>query len=290
LPACCCQPAVAGGVIYADLWGELSTHLAPQALFAQSSPVREPLLQAFPFPSTLGKVTLHPHCQACVFIYNSCGRWVIPPLLWSFPPTATFTGFPAPDYWAVLLLLPAAMFVYSSHGKWVFPPLLWSFPPSTTLTSFPTPGCWARAPLPPEPLRPTQLVYLQSREGFPSPNLQQSGCPTLFPKCLYCSYCLVLTFSFFPGGRSVWPGDYAALAQACLWEYHRTAKLTWSASSQVIWARASSSVFNSSTWTSIQIAVLENLSRFLSFLFWHLSYTPSLLFLFCFWDSVSMTI
>jgi hypothetical protein len=28
LPACCCQPAVAGSVIYADLWGELSTHLA----------------------------------------------------------------------------------------------------------------------------------------------------------------------------------------------------------------------------------------------------------------------
>jgi hypothetical protein len=33
-----CQPAVAGGVIYADLRSELSTHLAPQALFTQSSP------------------------------------------------------------------------------------------------------------------------------------------------------------------------------------------------------------------------------------------------------------
>jgi hypothetical protein len=39
LPACRCQPAVAGGVIYADLRSELSTHLAPQALFTQSSPV-----------------------------------------------------------------------------------------------------------------------------------------------------------------------------------------------------------------------------------------------------------
>jgi hypothetical protein len=28
-PARCCPRAVAGGVIYADLWGELSTHLAP---------------------------------------------------------------------------------------------------------------------------------------------------------------------------------------------------------------------------------------------------------------------
>jgi hypothetical protein len=47
LPACCCQPAVAGCVIYADLWGELSTHLALQALFIQSSPVHKPLLQAY---------------------------------------------------------------------------------------------------------------------------------------------------------------------------------------------------------------------------------------------------
>jgi hypothetical protein len=81
LPARCCQPAVAGGFIYADLWGELSTHLAPQALFAQSSPVRKPLLQAFPFVSTLGEVTLHQLSQAGVFIYSSCGKWVFPPLL-----------------------------------------------------------------------------------------------------------------------------------------------------------------------------------------------------------------
>jgi hypothetical protein len=78
LPACLCQPAVAGGVIYADLWGELNTLLAPQALFTQSSPVHEPQLQAFPFPSTLGEVTLHPLSQAFVFIYSSCGKWVFP--------------------------------------------------------------------------------------------------------------------------------------------------------------------------------------------------------------------
>jgi hypothetical protein len=197
LPACCSQPAVAGSVVYADLWGELNTQLSLQSLFVQSSPVPEPLLQAFPFPSTLGKVTLHLHCQACVFIYSSCGRWIFPPLLCSFPIT-TFTSFPAPDYWAVLLLLPAAMFVHSSRGKWVFPPLLWSISPSATLTSFPAPGCWVRTPLPPEPLPPAGLVYLQSREGFPSPDLQRSGRPTLFPACLNCSYCLLLSFSFFP--------------------------------------------------------------------------------------------
>jgi hypothetical protein len=90
---------VAGSIIYADLWVELSTHLALQALFAQSTNVREPLLQAFPFPSPLGKVTLHPHSQACVFIYSSCWRWVFPSLLWSFPPTTILTSFPAPGCW-----------------------------------------------------------------------------------------------------------------------------------------------------------------------------------------------
>jgi hypothetical protein len=90
-------------------WGELSTHLALQALFTQSSPVHEPLLQAFPFPSTLGKVTLHPLSQACMFIYSSCGKWVFAPLLCSFPTTTTFTSFSALDYWAVLLLLPATV-------------------------------------------------------------------------------------------------------------------------------------------------------------------------------------
>jgi hypothetical protein len=98
-PAHCCQPAVAGGFIYADLRCELDTHLAPQALFTQSSPGREPLLQAFPFPSTLGEVTLHPLSQACVFIYSSRGKWAFPPILWSFPPTTTFTSFPAPGCW-----------------------------------------------------------------------------------------------------------------------------------------------------------------------------------------------
>jgi hypothetical protein len=74
LPACCYQPVVAGGVIYADLRGELNTHLALHVLFTQSSPVHEPLLQAFPFPSTLGEVTLHPLSQAWVFVYSSRGK------------------------------------------------------------------------------------------------------------------------------------------------------------------------------------------------------------------------
>jgi hypothetical protein len=137
LPAHCCQPAVARGIIYADLWGELNTHLVLQALFTQSSPVREPLLQAFPFPSTLAEVTLHPLSLACMFVYSSCGRWVFPPLLWSFPPSATLTNFPTPGCWACApaptRASPArpSLFIYSS-GK-DSPPLLFRFqgtPPS----------------------------------------------------------------------------------------------------------------------------------------------------------------
>jgi hypothetical protein len=48
----------------------------------------------------LGKVTLHPLSLACVFVYSSRGRWVFPLLLWSFPPTATLTSFPAHGCWA----------------------------------------------------------------------------------------------------------------------------------------------------------------------------------------------
>jgi hypothetical protein len=134
-----------------------------------------PLLQAFPFPSTLGEVTLHPLSQACMFIYNS-------------------------------------------RGKWIFPPLLWSFPPSATLTSFPTPGCWVHAAA---PILSGQawFVYLLFQDGFPSPLLWRSGHPTLFALCLYCSYCLLLSLSFFPGWGLVCPGGYADLAQGCLWEY-----------------------------------------------------------------------
>jgi hypothetical protein len=151
--------------------------------------VCKPLLQAFPLPSTQGEVTLHLLSQACMFVYSSRGKWVFPPLLWSFPPTATFTSFSAPDYWAVLLLLPAAVFVYSSHGRWVFPLSCGVFLPLPLSQAFAE-----HAP----PLPPAWLVYLQFREGFPSPNLWHSVHPTLFPMCLNCSYCLLLSFSFCP--------------------------------------------------------------------------------------------
>jgi hypothetical protein len=212
LPARCCQPAVAGGVVYADLWGELSTHLALQALFAQSSPVREPLLQAFPFPSTLGKVTLHLRCQACVFIYSSCGRWVFPPSCAVFLPSLLSQAFLLLITWRCCCSCqpPCLFTVHMGSGSSLLSYEVFLLPPLSQAFLLLVAG--HVPPFLPEPLLPAQLVYLQSREGFPSPNLWHSGRPTLFSTCLYCSYCLLLSFSFFPGWRSVFPGGYAALA------------------------------------------------------------------------------
>jgi hypothetical protein len=36
---------------------------------------------------------------ASVFVYSSCGKWVYPTLLWSFPPYAILTSFPVPCCW-----------------------------------------------------------------------------------------------------------------------------------------------------------------------------------------------
>jgi hypothetical protein len=161
----------------------------------------------------LGKVTLCLCSQACVFIYSSCGRWVFPPLLCSSPSTTTFTSFPAPDYWAVLLFLPATMFVYSSCGKGSSLLSCGVFLPLPLSQAFPLLVAGRTPLLPPEALQPARLVYLQSQEGFPSPNLWCSVHPTLFPACLICSYCLLLSFSFFPwlevslsrGAMLLWP-------------------------------------------------------------------------------------
>jgi hypothetical protein len=81
-----------------------------------------PLLQAFPFQSTLGEVTLHPLSQACVFIYSSLGRWVFPPLPWIFPPTAAFTSFSTPDCWACTAAPASQACLFTAHvGSGSFP-------------------------------------------------------------------------------------------------------------------------------------------------------------------------
>jgi hypothetical protein len=74
-------------------------------------------------------------------------------------------------------------------------------------------------PLPLEPLQPGLVCLFTVPGRIPLPPLWSSGHPTLFALCLYCSYCLLFNFSFFPGWGSDCPGGYADLAQGCLWEY-----------------------------------------------------------------------
>jgi hypothetical protein len=193
LPACCCQPAVAGGVIYADLRGDLNTHLALQALFTQSSPVCKTLLQAFSFPSTLGEVTLHLLSQACVFVYSSQSG-----------------ASPLPVEFSSL------RHSHKLSCSW----LLGSRPHSCRSLSG----------------QPGLFIYSSGKDSLP-PIFGAQGAPPSFP---FVFIVLIAYFSvslFFPGWRSVCAGGYAALAQGCLWEYHSTAKLTLSVSSQAVWAR-----------------------------------------------------
>jgi hypothetical protein len=179
----------------------------------------EPLLQAFPFPSTLEEVTLHQLSQACVFIYSSHEKWVFPPLLWSFPHPATFTNFLTPGC-RVCAAAPAfsgLACLFTAHvgsgpcpfscGVFLPPPLLQAFPLLVA----------GRVP----PLLPSLawLVYLQFCEGFSSPAFSAQGTP---PSLLYVFIVVIAYYSvslFFPGWGSVCPGGYADLAQGCLWEY-----------------------------------------------------------------------
>jgi hypothetical protein len=106
-------------------------------------------------------------------------------------------------------------------GNWVFPPLLWSFPPSATLTSFPAPGCWAHAPAPTRgsPARPGLFIYSPGKDSLP-PIFGAQCTPPSFPRVCIALIVYYSVSLFSPGWRSVCPGGYAALAQACLWEYH----------------------------------------------------------------------
>jgi hypothetical protein len=183
LPTPCCQSAVPGGIIYADLRGELNTHLAIQALFTQSS-VSEPLLQAFPFPTTLGEVTLHPLSLACVFIYSSRGKWVFPSSCGVFLPPSLLQVF-------LLLItrrcccscqLPCLFTAHVEGGSSPSPVEFSSLHQSHKVSHSWLLGTCPRSHRSLSGL--AHLVYLQFQEGFPSLPFQHSMCPTLFPVSL----------------------------------------------------------------------------------------------------------
>jgi hypothetical protein len=98
------------------------------------------------------------------------------------------------------------------------PPFLWSFLPQPLLQAFPLlVAGWVSPPL---LCSPAGLFIYSSVRDFPSPPLWHSGLPALFATCLFCCYCLLFSFSLFPGWGSICPGGYADLVQGCLWEYH----------------------------------------------------------------------
>jgi hypothetical protein len=157
--------------------------------------VWEPLLQAFPFPST-GKGDTAPMFSGLRVYLQFMWEVGLPPSPLMFSSHCHFQKL------SCSCLLGGAAAPASRHVCLQF---MWevglpSSPVefSSLLHSHKLPRSWllgARtAPATGSPARP---AYLQSQEGFPSPNLQRSGCPTLFPTCLNCSYCLLLSFFLF---------------------------------------------------------------------------------------------
>jgi hypothetical protein len=87
---------------------------------------------------------------------------------------------------------------------------------------------------------PGLFIYSPRKDSLP-PIFGAQGAPPSFP-CVFIVLIAYLSVSlFFPEWRSVCPVGYAAVAQACLWDYHGTTKLTWSVSSQAVWAQATGS-------------------------------------------------
>jgi hypothetical protein len=134
--------------------------------------------------------------------------------------TATVTRFPLSKHTGGGGATPAF------SGQLVFLQFMWgvSLPPSIEafltqplLQAFPLQGCWVGAT---SPAFSSRLVYSQFHEGLPHPFSAQGTPPSLLP-AFFCSfvYYSVWFFSLFPGWGLVCPGDYADLAQGCLWEY-----------------------------------------------------------------------
>jgi hypothetical protein len=155
-----------------------------------------PLLQAFPFASTLGEVTLHQLSQACMFIYSSHGKWVFPPLLWNLPLTTTLTSFPTPDCWAHDSTPASGMFVYSSRGKWVFPFScgVWLSPPFSL--AFPLLVAWCAPLLLPFLARPTCLFTVLGVIPLPPSLVLRVPHPLCYMSLLF--FLLINQFLFFP--------------------------------------------------------------------------------------------
>jgi hypothetical protein len=190
-------------------------------LFTQSSPVWELLLQAFPFPSTLGEVTLHLFSQSSMFIYSSPGRWVFPPLLCSFPPTAAFTNFPTPDCWMCAAVPTGQRVCLQLTWKVGLPPSPVEF--SSLCHSHKLSRSWLLGVCGCSCLLQPGLFINSSVKDSPPPPF---GAQCSIPSLLHVFIVLISYYSgslFFSGWGSVCPGGYADLSQGWTVGVPRTA-------------------------------------------------------------------
>jgi hypothetical protein len=95
-----------------------------------------------------------------------------------------------------------------------------------------------RAPPAPTRASPACLACLFTVLGrIPFPQSSALSTPHPLSHVSLLFLLLITQFLFFPRVGVSLSRGYAALAQACLWEYRGTAKLTLSTSSQAVWAR-----------------------------------------------------
>jgi hypothetical protein len=129
-PACYCQSIVAGSFIYTDLRSEFNTHLAPQALFRVHRGATATVTSFSLSKHTGGGGAAHTFSGKSVLLF----MWEVglPPVQWSFPPTATFTSFPALGCWAgaATFAFSSGLFIYSSVCDFPSPTLLHSGHPA----------------------------------------------------------------------------------------------------------------------------------------------------------------
>jgi hypothetical protein len=76
------------------------------------------------------------------------------------------------------------------------------------------------------------FIYSPGKDSLPQSSALSA--PTLFPACLYCSYCLLLSFSFFPWVEVSLSRGLCCSGPGLSVGVPHTVKLTWSASSQAI--------------------------------------------------------
>jgi hypothetical protein len=116
LPAHCCQPAVSGGFIYADLRSELNTHPALQACLLRVVLGVSCCYKLSPFQAHWGKWYCTCFLRPGVYLKFT---WEVglPPSPVDFPSIAAFKSSSTPDCWVC-----AAAPAFSS-GLWGFFPL-----------------------------------------------------------------------------------------------------------------------------------------------------------------------